>query len=66
MISTFSYIITAHKKIIQVKHGIQRRKHNTGENLLTNATVMNDAIRFVSQESKDKEKIKSASETGDK
>jgi hypothetical protein len=34
--------------------------------LLTNATVVNDAIRFVSQESKDKEKIKSASGTGDK
>ena len=33
--------------------------------LLTNATVVDDAIRFVSQKSKDEEKIKSAIE-GDK
>jgi hypothetical protein len=29
--------------------------------LLTNATVVDDAIRFVSQQSKDKEKLKSSS-----
>ena len=34
--------------------------------LLTNATVVDDAIRFVSQKSKDKEEIKSASGKSDK
>jgi hypothetical protein len=33
--------------------------------LLTNATVVDDAIRFVSQESKDRQTIKSASGKGD-
>ena len=33
--------------------------------LLTNATVVDDAIRFISEKSKDKEKLKSSSE-GDK
>ena len=34
--------------------------------LLTNATVVDDAIRFVSQKSKDNEKLKSASGRGNK
>ena len=34
--------------------------------LLTNATVIDDAIRFVSDRSKDKEKLKSSSSEGDK
>jgi hypothetical protein len=53
----------------QKKHGIQLSKQKTGEkryrqcysmklDLLTNATVVDDAIRFVSQ--KLKEKIKSS------
>ena len=33
--------------------------------LLTNATVVDEAIRFVSQKSKDKEKLKSSSDIGD-
>ena len=34
--------------------------------LLTNATVVDDAIRFVSQKSQDKQKVKSAISEGDK
>ena len=34
--------------------------------LLTNATVVDDAIRFVSQQSEDSQKIKSAISEGDK
>jgi hypothetical protein len=34
--------------------------------LLTNATVVDDAIRFVAGKSKDKERVKSLTDNGDK